>query len=134
MMGFPGAVLNGVLAEYRLANALDAGSGAGRVAGQQHDELVATPAADQIAGTRIHLQPHCELLEQMVTSQVAVDVIDRFESVQVEHEDTKGLLVGDVPLYGLFSASPAGDAGKLIFQDEVFGLLQFGLVSGDLGP
>ena len=104
----------GVFAEYGFVDASDMSPGTVGVAGEQHDKLIASPAADQVAGAGVQLQAGGELAEQLVACEVTVPVVDLLEAVQVEHQDAEGLAVGDIPLDALFGAAAVGGAGELI--------------------
>ena len=54
--------------------------------GQQHDELLAAPAAGEVAGAHAAAQRRAEGLEHLVAGLVAVAVVERLEVVEVEHD------------------------------------------------
>ena len=57
-----------------------------REPGQEHDELVAAQAREQVAAAQPVLQPPGDGEEQLVAGRVAVRVVDGLEAVEVEEQ------------------------------------------------
>jgi hypothetical protein len=57
------------------------------VLGAQHDELVATPPTDHVAGAHDLPEPLGDMYEHLVARIVAVDVVGVLEAVEVDEED-----------------------------------------------
>ncbi len=78
------------LAEAFSARAGSVG-GLGRVeVGEQHDELLAAEAPDRVVGADLGAQHVGHRAQDLVPDEVAVAVVDTFEVVEVDHENSEG--------------------------------------------
>jgi hypothetical protein len=68
--------------------------GLARDAGQQHGELVAAEAGDDVAGTQHAAQPLGHAAEQPVAGAVAQRVVDHLEVVEVDEQHRHALALG----------------------------------------
>lgn len=117
-----------VFTEHPFLHALSLGFRPGQIAVQHHDELVSTPAADDIAGTGIRAQLLGKLLQKAVARRVPMVVVDLLEVVQVEEYNAKHVLVRDTPLHPLFDVATIRKAGERIPQCELFRCFESGFV------
>src|ERR1700690_4099201 len=60
--------------------------------GQDHDELLASKAADNIFSANAPAQKRCRLAQHGVAGIVSVGVVEFLEVVEIKHEDSQGLL------------------------------------------
>ena len=82
--GLPGSPKSWVATRRRIRSAKFRDSAA-VVSGQQHDELLAAVARDDVHRALLPLEQAGELLEHPVAHQVAVGVVDLLEVVDVDH-------------------------------------------------
>ena len=61
---------------------------------QADDEFVAAPAGDQVFAAAGAPEQVCDGLEQLVAVEVAVDVVDQLEAVDVAHDNRERQLAG----------------------------------------
>ena len=71
------------------------GFGVGQSTGQNRDELVAPPAADEIAGAHLTAEPGAQLLQNFVAAQMPEPIVDCLESVDIEQQHAEFLLAFD---------------------------------------
>src|SRR6185503_6057727 len=78
-----------VVAKRPFPDALDAVAGVIQVAIGDNDEFVPAPASDDVAGAEVRLEFGRECLQQIVSGQMPVRIVDLFEAVQVQQNDTE---------------------------------------------
>jgi len=100
---------------------------------QQHGELVAAEAADHIGGAYLAGYGLDDRLQHLVAGGVAERVVDRFEAIDVEHDQRGGgviaLDVGDGAVELALKAAPVQDSEQEVgFSGRLQGLdLRLGL-------
>src|SRR5580698_3531044 len=98
--------------------------GVGLSAGQNSDELIAAPAADEIAGAYLAAETGGELLQDFIAAQMPVLIVDRFKSINVEQQYAKFLLGCDAGRELAIQLSAVGDAGERIERGQQLDLVQ----------
>src|ERR1700685_3129165 len=88
--------------------------GVGLSAGENRDELVTAPAADEIAGAHLAAEPGAQLLQDFIAAQMPVALGDGLASVDVKQQYAEFLLARDAGRELTIQLPAVGDAGERI--------------------
>src|ERR1700685_2978700 len=86
--------------------------GVGLSAGENRDELVAAPAADEIPGGHLAAEARAQLLQNFIAAQMPVPIVDGLESVDVEQQYAEFLLACDAGGELAIQFPAVGDASE----------------------
>ena len=93
---------------------------------QYHHELIAAPAGHGIAGTHTGAQARADLFEQTVTPLMAQAVVDGFEVVQVQQQQSALRALAHAQARDLLNAivqqTPVGQAGEFVVERQALNL------------